>query len=452
VAGYEDFVHLDYRPKKTDLLVSFRVRVPKWETVKRAVGAIASESSVGTWAATVAGLKYEHVKRVAAKVYEIKRDGRDYWVKIAYPQDHFEMGNMSQILASVAGNVFGMKAVESLRLQDIRWPKKIMKSFPGPQFGIDGIRKKIFKVKERPLMLSVPKPKVGMTTKEHCDIGYKIWMGGLDLLKDDENLADQKFNRFADRVTLALKIRNVVEKKTGEKKSYLINITHSDFREMERRAKLVANLGWEYVMVDVVATGFTAVHSIRNLCGDLGLAIHAHRAMHGAFTRHPLQGFSMLALGEVVRLLGVDQLHIGTAGVGKLVGGREEVVEIEEHIAEPPHLLGQMRNHVSTQKVAPNPHLHTLGENWLDVKPLLPVTSGGIHPGIIAPILDRIGVDVAVQLGGGIHGHPGGSYAGAVAMRDAVEAYMDGISVDEKAKTSKELRQALDLWGYMRPK
>ncbi len=451
MAGYEDFIRLDYRPKKTDLIVYFRVRIPEWESFKRAIGAVASESSVGTWAATVTGLKYEHVQKVGAKAYEIKREGNDYWVKIAYPQDHFEYGNMSQILASIAGNVFGMKAVDSLRLQDIKWPKKIMKSFPGPQFGIEGIRK-IFKVKERPIMLSVAKPKVGMTTDEHCEIGRQIWMGGLDLLKDDENLSSQKFNLFQNRVKKALQIRDKVERITGEKKSYLINITHSDYKEMERRAKLVANLGWEYIMIDIVTTGFTAVHSIRNLCGDLGLAIHAHRAMHASFTRNPMQGFSMLALAEVVRLLGVDQLHIGTAGIGKLVGGKEEVIEIERHIAEPPHMMHEKRNHLIFNKVKANPKLHTLDEDWLDMKPVLPVTSGGIHPGIVPPILDRMGIDVAVQIGGGIHGHPGGSYAGAKAMRDSIEAYLDGVSLKEKAKKSPELMQALRLWGTKRTK
>ncbi|MEK6862172.1 MAG: RuBisCO large subunit C-terminal-like domain-containing protein, partial [Nanoarchaeota archaeon] len=188
----------------------------------------------------------------------------------------------------------------------------------------------------------------------------------------------------------------------------------------------------------------------RNLCGDLGLAIHAHRAMHGSFTRVPTHGFSMLALGEVVRLLGVDQLHIGTAGIGKLVGGKKEVIEIEEHIAEPPHMMNEYRNHLRFNKVKANKELHTLEEDWLDTKPVLPVTSGGIHPGIVPAILDRMGVDIAVQIGGGIHGHPKGSYAGAKAMRDAIEAYMDGMSLEEKAKKSKELKQALDLWGYRR--
>jgi ribulose-bisphosphate carboxylase large chain len=447
MAGYEDFVDLDYKPGKKDLIVSSRIRVPSWSTWKRAAGAVGSESSVGTWAESVVGLKYAHVQKVAAKVFSARKVGKEYVLRIAYPQDHFEMGNMSQILASIAGNVYGMKAVESLRIDDIKWTKDIIKSFPGPKFGIDGIRR-FMKVKKRPLMLSVPKPKVGMTTEEHCEIGRDIWLGGLDLLKDDENLADQKFNRFKARVEKCIKIRERVEKETGDRKSYLINITHSDYKEMERRAKFVANLGWEYVMIDIVTTGFSGVHSIRNLCGDLGLAIHAHRAMHGAFTRVPYHGFSMLALGEVVRLLGVDQLHIGTAGIGKLVGGKKEVVEIEEHIAEPPHMIDEHRSHITFNRVKANKNLNTLDEDWMGVKPVLPVTSGGIHPGIVAPILDRIGIDVAVQIGGGVHGHPGGSRSGSIAMRESIEAYMAGESVEERASRCKELQQALDKWGH----
>ncbi|MBI4894300.1 MAG: type III ribulose-bisphosphate carboxylase [Candidatus Aenigmarchaeota archaeon] len=449
MAGYEDFVQLDYKPSRSDLIVSSRIRVPSWSTWKRAAGAVGSESSVGTWAESVVGLKYAHVQRVAAKIFSARRVGNEYVLKIAYPQDHFEMGNMSQILASIAGNVFGMKAVESLRIDDIRWTRDIIRSFPGPKFGIDGIRK-FMKVKKRPLMLSVPKPKVGMTTDEHCQIGHDIWLGGLDLLKDDENLSNQKFNLFKNRVAKCMKIRDRIERQTGDRKSYLINVTHSDFREMERRARFVADLGWEFAMIDVVTCGFSGVHSLRNLCGDLGLAIHAHRAMHGAFTRVPSHGFSMLALGEVVRLLGVDQLHIGTAGVGKLVGGRKEVVEIEEHIAESPHAMNEHRSHLTFNKVKANRDLNTLDEDWLNVKPVLPVTSGGIHPGIVEPILDRMGIDIAVQIGGGIHGHPKGSYAGAVAMRASIEAYMDKQNLEEKAKGCKELQQALDKWGHER--
>ena len=447
MAVYEDFVNLGYRPKATDLIASFLIRAPAWETMRRAVGAVAAESSVGTWTGLYA-LRYAHVRRVAARVFEIRRDG---WVKIAYPEEHFEPGNMSQILASVAGNVFGMKAVRSLRLQDIRWTKKLIKSFPGPQFGISGVRK-LFKVRKRPLMLSVAKPKVGMTTREHARVGYEIWTGGLDLLKDDENLTNQRFNPFERRVIESLKLRDKAEKETGERKSYLINVTAPNCREMIRRAKFVADQGGEYAMIDIITTGWTALATLREACDDLGLAIHAHRAMHAAMTRTPHHGISMICIAEIARLLGVDQLHIGTAGVGKLVGGKEEVQKIKEHITEE-HIhetmdhTSQSQRHLTHATIAENPRLHTLGENWYGTKAVFPVASGGLHPGVVEFVLDRLGTNIMLQLGGGVHGHPRGSYAGAKAMREAVEAYLEGVPLEEAARRSKELRMALERWG-----
>ena len=57
-----------------------------------------------------------------------------------------------------------------------------------------------------------------------------------------------------------------------------------------------------------------------------------------------------------------------------------------------------------------------------------------------------------LQIGGGIHGHPGGSYAGARAMREAVEAYLDGKTMEEASQSCKELRDALKFWGHTRPR
>lgn len=139
-----------------------------------------------------------------------------------------------------------------------------------------------------------------------------------------------------------------------------------------------------------------------------------------------------------MRLIGVDNLHIGTAGIGKLVGGIEEVKNIQTH--------------VTADIASANPKDHSLEQRWYGLKPVFPVSSGGLHPIIVEDVLDRLGTNIMLQIGGGVHGHPKGSYAGAKAMREAVEAYMDGVSVDKAAKTSKELREALKYWGHKRPK
>jgi ribulose 1,5-bisphosphate carboxylase large subunit-like protein len=51
-----------------------------------------------------------------------------------------------------------------------------------------------------------------------------------------------------------------------------------------------------------------------------------------------------------------------------------------------------------------------------------------------------------IQAGGGIHGHKNGTSAGATAMRQAVDATLNGKTLDEYAETHKELKAALILW------
>ncbi len=202
----------ELQPTREDLIVLFRIEPASGISMREAVGRVASESSIGTW--TTLTTMTPEKRRLMAKAYEIK--GR--WVKVAYPLDLFEAGNMPQVLSSIAGNIFGMKAVKNLRLEDVRWSPKLIKSFRGPQFGIDGVRK-IFKVRDRPLTATVPKPKVGMSSEEHAQAGYEAWVGGIDLLKDDENLSGQKFNQFGQRVTRSLKLRDRAERETGERKA-----------------------------------------------------------------------------------------------------------------------------------------------------------------------------------------------------------------------------------------
>ena len=59
----------------------------------------------------------------------------------------------------------------------------------------------------------------------------------------------------------------------------------------------------------------------------------------------------------------------------------------------------------------------------------------------------RQGVDCIVQAGGGVHGHPGGTVGGAKAMRQAVDAAMEGVSIEEYSRNHAELKQAIEKWG-----
>jgi len=295
----------------------------------------------------------------------------------------------------------------------VHFPREYLKSFKGPKFGIQGVRKTL-KVKNRPLVGTIVKPKLGLNEKEHAKVAYNAWLGGCDIVKDDENLTSMAFNKFRKRVELTLKMRRKAEHETGEKKAYMPNVT-AETMEMLRRAKHVKRQGGRYAMIDILTSGFAAVQTLRD--ADLGLIIHAHRAGHAAFTRNKQHGISMLTIAKLARLAGCDQLHIG-AIFGKMEGGKREVQRIRDAIIE---------------------------ENGLE--PVFPVCSGGLYPSKVSQLMKALGNDIIIQAGGGIHGHPLGTIKGSKAMRQAVEAGLSGIPAAQYALSHKELALALGKWG-----
>ncbi len=429
---YLDFVDKSYKPKPSDLIAVFRVKPAEGISLEEAAGRVASESSIGTW--TTLTTMTEDLRALMARAYEIRSDGI---VRIAYPLDLFELGNLPQLLSSVAGNVFGMRAIKALRLEDIVFPKEYIESFKGPQFGIKGVRDKL-KVYGRPITATVVKPKVGLDTERYAKAAYEILAGGVDLLKDDENLTSQNFNKFEKRLAAVMKVIDKVEKETGERKGYLVNIT-ADCKEMIRRAKLVADYGNEFIMVDILVAGWAATQTIREVAEDYKLAIHAHRAFHAAFTRNKEHGMSMFVVAKLARLVGVDHIHIGTPGLGKMEAKTKEVLTIQRVI--------------TSEEFKPDPDDNVrMPQKWYGLKPVFPVASGGLHPGVLPQLIKIMGVDVIVQVGGGVTGHPDGPYAGAKAVRQAIDAAIKGIPLEEYAKEHKELARALEKWGTVVPK
>lgn len=424
---YEEFVDLEYEPGNDELIALFSFESPEGMSREESAGRIASESSTGTW--TTLSRMPERMDSLKATAFWMKGD----LLKVAYPLDLWEEGNFPQLLSGMAGNIFGMKGVSRLRLIDATLPGEYIRHFRGPQHGMEGVRD-ILGIKGRPLTGAVPKPKIGFSAKEHAEVGYETWMGGFDFVKDDENLSSQTFNRFEKRVEYLTRLRERAEKETGETKDAFINIT-AEVEQMKKRADLLHENGWRYCMIDVVVVGFSAMQTIRDHLEDLGLAIHAHRAMHAAFTRDPGHGISMQFLAKAMRLLGVNNLHTGTA-VGKLVGSRDEVSALAD--------LLRKRNVEGDDQLL-------LDQDWGGIRTVFPTSSGGLHPGLVPDVLDIYGEELVLLVSGGIHGHPDGTRAGAQATMQAIEAWRDGLTLEEKAKSSLQLSRALEKWGHHRP-
>jgi ribulose-bisphosphate carboxylase large chain len=408
------YIDLQREADYDDVICVFRVEPAANISFEKAVDAIAGESSIGTWT-DISTMSDDIRNRLQPCAFYI--DKETGIVKIGYPLELFELGNISQLLSSVAGNIFGMKHVENLRLEDILLPRKYVKSFPGPAFGVGDIRS-MLNINDRPLVGTIVKPKVGLNPTQWAQAAYDALYGGCDFVKDDENLTSQGFCSFEDRASIALKMISALEANSDRKFGYGCNISASA-ETMVKRAEFIKENGGRYMMIDVVTVGFSGLQYLRNL--NMGLAIHAHRAMHAALTRNKKHGISMLVLAKLYRLAGVDQLHVGTA-VGKMEGPAAEVQAIKSEMLSD-------------------------SEEWCGLKRVFPVCSGGLHAGHIPELMRLMGNDIVIQAGGGVYGHPESPTAGAASMRQAVDAVMEGKTLEEYAKTHIELKKALEKFS-----
>ncbi|MCK4327001.1 MAG: ribulose-bisphosphate carboxylase large subunit [Candidatus Diapherotrites archaeon] len=405
---YEDYVDTRHKPSRSEMTCDFYAEGVRGVKPKWLAGGIAAESSTGTW--TELTTEKPYMKKLAARVYKIKKSGRGMDISIAYPPELFEENNMPNILSSVAGNIYGLKEVRYLRMNGLRLPKKLAKSFKGPKFGIKGVQKTFGK--KTPLVGTIVKPKLGLRTADHAKVAYEAWVGGCDVVKDDENLSGQSFNRAKKRIETTVKYKRRAEKETGERKGYMFNVTAETF-EMLKRTNMAADLRNEYVMIDILTEGWGALQTLRD--HSRGRIIHAHRAGHAAITKLPYHGMSMPVICTISRTIGVDQLHVGTA-VGKMGEDKREVLE----------------------------NIAACKEKYHGIRPVMPVASGGLNPLHVPALYKIFGNEVIIQMGGGIHGHPWGTRAGAKAARDALDAVVQGRSI---RNYSKELDEAIRKWG-----
>ena len=375
---------------------------------------IAAESSIGTWE-DISTVSEKIHSKLAAKVYSTERIGDNKGIiRIAYPLELFELDNIPQLLSIIVGNSFHLPKVLHLRLKDIELPDVYVKANKGPSFGIQGIRDSLG-VYDRPLLSTIIKPKTGLSVHDHAKFAYQAWVGGVDIVKDDENLADQDINPFYERVSLTLEALREAERVTGQKKLYFPNVS-SRLSEMYARAKFVQEMGGLSVSLDILSVGMSGVQFMRDQ--GLDLILDGHRVMQGVSVRDTHNGVSMLVTAKLARLIGIDQLH-----VPPIIGESEGTRKYSESIT------------------------NFLKSKWHDTNRVMPISSGGLHPGHIQKLIEASGQDQIINMGAGIFAHPDGVETGARALRLAVEGVMSGSNLREISGKSVELKKALDKWG-----
>ncbi|MBR5814839.1 MAG: ribulose 1,5-bisphosphate carboxylase [Methanocorpusculaceae archaeon] len=400
-----------------DLIATYYFRTKDGVDASYAANAIREEQTTGTWTSlSTVNDKTAYVHDLDGSVEDLVElpDG-GYLTRICFPHEIFEKGNIPQYLSVIAGNLFGLGKLEAVRLLDIDLPENLCGC--GPKFGIEGVRKIVgTEVSCRPHIGTIIKPKVGLNPKDTAQVAYEAALGGLDLIKDDETLTNQTFCPLFERLEAVMDALDRAKDETGKQVLYAVNVTTGGDRIVELAHKAVS-AGANMLMVDVLTAGFSAIQALAE-DPAINVPIHVHRTMHGALTRNPHHGIAMRPIAKLVRSAGGDQLHTGSVS-GKMGSKAGEVLADNIEITKPLSYL----------------------------KPVFPVSSGGLHPGKVAAEISKLGTDIILQAGGGIHGHPEGTTAGTRAMLQAAEAAVLGIPAREYSLSHPELAAALAKWG-----
>jgi len=331
-------------------------------------------------------------------------------IQLGFPIDAWDISlNIPMLWLTIAGNIF--LYVSHARLLDVYFPKQVCDRFPGPRYGIEGIRKKL-NAYDRPLVLHIIKPKMGMTPEETANQVYQTGLGGADLCKDDEMLSDLEICPWEKRLEKVLEAKARVERETGHKMIYMLSITDKTSRMIEKARKAAA-MGADGLLITYSA-GPSAVHEIASdpEC-DTAILLHVSHMVS------QLNTISFPVFSKICRLVGSDMMLSPNAFASVVP------VSIEEAARDYQVRLAPMHN----------------------IKSMWPMPAAGTYPGLAEVLYEEYGNDMIIPSGGGMLGHPMGYTAGAKAWRQALDAVVAGIPLKEASKDKPELRAALEKWG-----
>src|SRR5271165_7620881 len=183
------YYNLNYEPKSTDVLCAFRLVPQEGVDPIEAAAAVAGESSTATWTVvwTDRLTACDSYRAKAYRVEPVPNNPGQYFAWIAYDIILFEEGSIANMTASLIGNVFGFKPLKAARLEDVRIPVAYVKTFKGPPTGLIVERERLDKF-GRPLLGATTKPKLGLSGRNYGRVIYEGLKGGLDFMKDDENI------------------------------------------------------------------------------------------------------------------------------------------------------------------------------------------------------------------------------------------------------------------------
>lgn len=384
------------------MAVRVTYRLPQGADPQKLGGKIAVGQTAGSWNAAWEHRAPAFAAHMAKVVDTFEGDDGHPHAVVEFPDADLE-GDLGSLLTLVFGK-YSMAG--PLKVTDIELPQDFGRT---PKVGLSGLRDRL-DVHGRPFVMAIFKPALGLSAAEHGAVLKDVGLAGLDLIKDDEIMADLPSAPTAARLAAGRAALDAVQDATGRRPLYAVNCTGGGHGVVSR-ARQLEDGGAEALLLNGLAYGWHVVEQVRDA---VDLPILLHPAMAGALCGAPDHGFSYRSiLGQLAAHSGVDAV-LYPAHYGSL-----PFAVSEEHA---------IRDALRARDVAPVP-------------------SAGIHPGVVPRALDHYGDDVVLNAGTGIMDHPGGPADGVRAFFEALERAIPGQPFDLDAIPDGPLRVALETWG-----
>ena len=341
---------------------------------------IAIGQTTGIWDELSQNVRLQVSKHVA-EVISIEEHEYTTNIKIAFPIENFG-SDIAALLTAVYGKI---SLAPKIKLEDIEFSQSYLEQFKGPKFGISGIRE-ILSKKDKPLLMSIFKPCLGLSASELGSMFYTQAEAGFDLVKDDEILYDHDFDLTLKRLEACLQAKEKAKAKT----TYAINLT-GQANEILYRGKELERNGANCILFNYLSYGLPMLAALRQ---TISIPIMAHPAFAGAMCMSNNSGLSeQLLLGKLPRILGADFVlfpsHYGS-------------IAWEKTITK------------NIQKELTRPLFH--------LKPTWPVPSAGIKSDMVKEIVIDFGEDIVINAGTAVWEYKDGGLAGAKEFVKEVES------------------------------
>lgn len=147
------------------------------------------------------------------------------------------------------------------------------------KFGAKGIRQ-LLSVADRPLVMGIFKPALGLNAAQHADILREVAYAGIDIIKDDEILGDIASAPTFERLAKCQKVIEEVKNKTGKQVLYAINVTGRADKLLENARKLVRE-GANALLLNTFVYGLSILEALA-ADAEVNVPIFVHPAFAGA--------------------------------------------------------------------------------------------------------------------------------------------------------------------------